>query len=205
MKIGLVKTNFPGERRVPLLPKDIKDFKNEILVEEGFGKFLDIDDQEYIDKGCHILSRAEVFSESEAIFSLKLIQPTDYPYLREGQMIIGWTHPFGSGRLFMKEQALPKKLIVVDLDSNSPCIYYENEIFESGIPKGLLYKNSFYAGYAGVLDALMLHRVPLVVSQNIPQTSECIIEKQCPSSKKIIQSTTSSSMELKLGKRMIQF
>ncbi len=63
-------------------------------------------------------------------------------------MIIGWTHPFGSGRLFMKEQALPKKLIVVDLDSNSPCIYYENEIFESGIPKGLLYKNSFYAGYA---------------------------------------------------------
>lgn len=155
MKIGLVKTNFPGERRVPLLPKDIKDFKNEILVEEGFGKFLDIDDQEYIDKGCHILSRAEVFSESEAIFSLKLIQPTDYPYLREGQMIIGWTHPFGSGRLFMKEQALPKKLIVVDLDSNSPCIYYENEIFESGIPKGLLYKNSFYAGYAGVLDALL--------------------------------------------------
>ena len=40
MKIGLVKANFPGERRVPLLPKDIKDFKNEILVEEGFGKFL---------------------------------------------------------------------------------------------------------------------------------------------------------------------
>ncbi len=29
MKIGLVKANFPGERRVPLLPKDIKDFKNE--------------------------------------------------------------------------------------------------------------------------------------------------------------------------------
>ena len=25
MKIGLVKTNFPGERRVPLLPKDIKE------------------------------------------------------------------------------------------------------------------------------------------------------------------------------------
>lgn len=93
MKIGLVKANFPGERRVPLLPKDIKDFKNEILVEEGFGKFLDIDDQEYIDKGCHILSRAEIFAESEAIFSLKLIQPTDYSHLREGQMIIGWTHP----------------------------------------------------------------------------------------------------------------
>ncbi|WFR75157.1 AAA family ATPase [Lactococcus lactis] len=34
MKIGLVKANFPGERRVPLFPKDIKDFKNEILVKE---------------------------------------------------------------------------------------------------------------------------------------------------------------------------
>jgi alanine dehydrogenase len=40
MKIGLVKANFPGERRVPLLPKDIKDFKNEILVEEGLENFL---------------------------------------------------------------------------------------------------------------------------------------------------------------------
>lgn len=185
MKIGLVKANFPGERRVPLLPKDIKDFNNEILVEEGFGKFLDIDDQEYIDKGCHILSRAEVFAESEAIFSLKLIQPTDYSHLRERQMIIGWTHPFGSGQSFMKEQALPKKLIVVDLDSNSPCIYYENEIFESGIPKGLLYKNSFYAGYAGVLDALLQYgfipteetKIAILGSGNVAQGAFSSISK----------------------------
>ena len=69
MKIGLVKANFPGERRVPLLPKDIKDFKNEILVEEGFGKFLDIDDQEYIDKGCHIQKLDKIYLTSFNIFS----------------------------------------------------------------------------------------------------------------------------------------
>lgn len=185
MRIGLVKATFPGERRVPLLPKDIKDFNNELLVEEGFGKFLDIDDQEYIDKGCHILSRADIFAQSEAIFSLKLIQPTDYPHLREGQMIIGWTHPFGSGQAFMEEQALPKKLIIVDLDSNSPCIYYDNKVIESDIPKGLLYKNSFYAGYAGVLDALLQYgfvpteetKIAILGSGNVVQGAFSSISK----------------------------
>jgi N5-(carboxyethyl)ornithine synthase len=185
MKVGLIKANFPGERRVPLLPKDIKNFNNELLVETGFGEFLDIRDQEYADRGCRILSRAEVFAQSEAIFSLKLIQPSDYPLLREKQMVIGWTHPYGSGKAFMEEQALPKKLIIVDLDSNSPCIYYENKVLESGIPKGLLYKNSFYAGYAGVLDALMKYglipteetKIAILGSGNVAQGAFSSISK----------------------------
>ncbi|GAB2026854.1 Rossmann-fold NAD(P)-binding domain-containing protein [Lactovum odontotermitis] len=155
MILGLIKSNFPGERRVPLLPKDIQDFDNDLLVEEGFGSLLDIEDADYERKGCRILSREEVFKQAEAIFSLKLIQPFDYPHIRNNQLIIGWTHPYGSGSSFMKEQAKPKDLVVVDLDNNSPKIFYEDEVCDAGIPQGILYRNSFYAGAAGAMDALL--------------------------------------------------
>lgn len=155
MIIGLIKANFPGERRVPLLPDDISEFENELIVEKGFGEYLDITDEEYRAVGCRILDRKEIFKEAEAIFSLKLIQPSDYAELRPGQMIIGWTHPMGSGKEFMKDQVYPKNLTVVDLDSNAPSIYYKNTSKPAPLPKGLLYRNSFYAGFAGVQDALI--------------------------------------------------
>lgn len=155
MILGFIKANFPGERRVPLLPQDIKDFDNQLLIESGFGEFLDIEDVEYEKVGCKVLSREEVFKQSEAIFSLKLIQPSDYDYIKKGQIIIGWTHPYGSGKSFMKEQAVPKELIVVDLDNNFPAIYYMDKVIETKIPAGIMERNSFFAGYAGTLDALL--------------------------------------------------
>lgn len=143
MILGFIKANFPGERRVPLLPQDIKDFDNQLLIESGFGEFLDIEDVEYEKVGCKVLSREEVFKQSEAIFSLKLIQPSDYDYIKKGQIIIGWTHPYGSGKSFMKEQAVPKELIVVDLDNNFPAIYYMDKVIETQIPAGIMERNSF--------------------------------------------------------------
>ncbi len=155
MILGFIKANFPGEHRVPLLPQDIQGFNNQLLVETGFGEFLDIDDSEYEKAGCKILSREEVYKQSEAIFSLKLIQPSDYDYIKTGQIIIGWTHPYGSGKNFMKDQAYPKELIVVDLDNNFPAIYYKDKVIKTNLPSGIMERNSFFAGYAGTLDALL--------------------------------------------------
>lgn len=153
MILGILKSNFPGERRVPLLPEDINDFANELILEEGFGEMLDIEDNAYKEVGCLIASRAEVFAKSDAIFSLKLLQPVDYPSIKVGQLIIGWTHPYGSGKNFMNDQAFPKDLVVVDLDNNFPGIFYKNKVISANIPKGLFYRNSFYAGLAGVIHA----------------------------------------------------
>lgn len=41
-----------------------------ILIEQGFGDSLDIDDAEYEKAGCRVLSRSGVFEQSDAIFSL---------------------------------------------------------------------------------------------------------------------------------------
>lgn len=156
MKLGFIKSNFPNERRVPLLPEHIKQFTNSIYIENGFGDSLGIPDEDYRKAGCTVLTRSEIFASCEGIFSLKLLQPSDYDLIRQNQMIIGWTHPLGSGKEFMETQAIPKNLYILDIDNQSPTMYYQGKAYPTQlIPKNFVYQNSFYAGYAGVLHALL--------------------------------------------------
>lgn len=156
MKLGFLKTDFPHERRLPLLPEHIKQFANSVYIENGFGDSLGITDEEYQQAGCTILSRTEIFALCDGIFSLKIIQPCDYDLIRPNQMIIGWTHPLGSGKKFMETQAIPKNLYVLDIDNQKPTMFYQGKSYASKIiPKNFVYQNSFYAGYAGVLHALL--------------------------------------------------
>lgn len=156
MKLGFLKTDFPHERRLPLLPEHIKQFANSIYVESGFGDSLGILDEEYQKAGCTILNRSEIFALCDGIFSLKIIQPCDYDLIRPNQIIIGWTHPLGSGKEFMKTQAIPKNLYILDIDNQKPTMFYQGKSYPSKIiPKNFVYQNSFYAGYAGTLHALL--------------------------------------------------
>ncbi|MBM7711288.1 N(5)-(carboxyethyl)ornithine synthase [Enterococcus xiangfangensis] len=156
MKLGFLKTDFPHERRLPLLPEHIKQFANSIYIENGFGDSLGIADEEYQQAGCTILNRTEIFALCDGIFSLKIIQPCDYDLIRPNQMIIGWTHPLGSGKKFMETQAIPKNLYILDIDNQAPTMFYQGKSYPSKIiPKNFVYQNSFYAGYAGVLHALL--------------------------------------------------
>lgn len=160
MRLGFVKPNYPNEKRVALLPEDIVDFDNEIIIESGFGEYLDFKDQDYVDVGCQILSREEIFRTCEAIFSLKLLQESDYPLIRNGQIIIGWTHPFASGANFMKLQGIPKELIVVDLDNIHPHVHFKDrKVPIDWIPKNFVSGNSFNAGYAAALHAVTAYGV----------------------------------------------
>lgn len=156
MKLGFITPTFPGEKRVALLPSHItSDFQNQIIIESGFGSNLDIDDATYEAKGCKVDTRKSIFDNCDAIFSLKLIQPEDYSYLREGQMIIGWTHPTGSGSAFFQGIAKSKQLKIIDLDNIYPTAYCGQ--FKAPIlflPRNFVRKNSFYAGVSCTLHAL---------------------------------------------------
>jgi N5-(carboxyethyl)ornithine synthase len=160
MRLGFIKPNYPNEKRVALLPRDIENFDNEIVIERGFGELLDISDEAYFNAGCKLASREDIFIKCDAIFSLKLIQESDYNYIRKGQMIIGWTHPNGSGVKFMKNQAIPKKLVIVDLDNISPAVYFNNKKIDiDWIPKNFVSRNSFIAGYAATMHALFAYGI----------------------------------------------
>jgi N5-(carboxyethyl)ornithine synthase len=156
MKLGFIKPNYPNEKRVALLPEHIIDFENDLIIESGFGEYLDISDNEYIAKGCKIKSRDEIFLECETIFNLKLIQPSDYVNIRKHQMIIGWTHPTGSGTDFMKFQAIPKELVIADLDNIYPTIFFkEKKIPITFVKQNFIWKNSFLAGFSSTLHAIL--------------------------------------------------
>lgn len=153
--IGFIKPDYPGERRVALLPEDIVNFENDVFIEEGFGSLMGIDDSAYVEKGCKILSREQIFKQSDAIFSLKLLQASDYKYLDDGQMIIGWTHPFGSGKEFYENECVPRGIKIVDLDNITPRIFYKEQIIDIDyIPRNFIRKNSVVAGFAATYHAL---------------------------------------------------
>lgn len=157
MKLGFVKPTYPGEQRVALLPEHItEDYENELVIENGFGSTLSISDKEYENKGCKIDTRENIFKDCDVVFCLKLLQPSDYDLLRDGQMIIGWTHPTGSGTAFYQNVAVKKHLKIVDLDNIYPTIHQgDKHISIPFISKNFIWKNSFYAGVASVQHALL--------------------------------------------------
>ena len=156
MKIGFVKPNYPFEKRVALFPEQVSRITNECEVEQGFGDYLVIPDEDYASAGAKISTREQIFQECDVIFSLKLLQPTDYPLIREGQTIAGWTHPTGSGKQFMEEQALPKKLKIIDFDNIYPTLWYLGQSYPIDFIKpNFIRENSYIAGQAAVLHALL--------------------------------------------------
>lgn len=186
MKLGFIKPDYPNEKRVALLPEHINEFENQIVVETGFGEYLDIIDADYVTKGCTIGSRDEIFRECDTLFSLKLLQPTDYDKIKKGQMIIGWTHPEGSGADFMKLQAIPKELAIVDLDNIHPFIFYKGrKIPVPFIKRNFIWRNSFMAGISSTLHGIMSAgilpgantRVAILSSGNVAQGAFYTISK----------------------------
>lgn len=158
MRVGIVVPTYPNEKRVALLPHDISEFQDEIIVEYGFGRTVGVSDGDYAVHGCQLATRAEIFSECDTIFTLKLLQPNDYELIREKQMIVGWTHPGGSGRDFMQSQAKKKDLIIVDIDNIYPSIYKgDKSIPIPFIPRNFLSKNSFYAGFSSTMHAFLTY------------------------------------------------
>ena len=176
--IGFIKPDYPGEKRVAILPQDINNLENDIAIESGFGLEMGIPDQDYLDKGARVMSRANLFAECDYIFSLKLLQPSDYRFLRNGQTIIGWTHPYGSGRPFYEKECIPRDIKVVDLDNITPRLFYRHQVYDLDyIPRNFVYQNSVIAGFSSTYHALMAYgqmptsstKVAILSSGNVAQ------------------------------------
>ena len=117
---------------------------------------MGITDSDYEAKGCLIDTRCNIFARCKTLFCLKLIQPGDYQFLQDGQMIIGWTHPTGSGSDFYQNEASPRNIKIIDLDNIYPTAHSGNtHIPIPFIKRNFVWKNSYYAGVASVMHALM--------------------------------------------------
>ena len=96
MRIGVPREQFPGERRVALVPASIAPLKKaglEIVVESGAGADAGFPDAAYKDKGATIAAtRGEVFA-ADVVLQVRV---GDAGLMRPGQIVIGMADPLSS-------------------------------------------------------------------------------------------------------------
>ncbi len=97
MKIGILKEIKKGESRVILTPTEVKELVaqgHEVLVQHNAGADAGFEDEAYALAGGKIAATpAEVFEKSEFVTKVKEIEPEEYGYLREGQIVFTCIHP----------------------------------------------------------------------------------------------------------------
>jgi proton-translocating NAD(P)+ transhydrogenase subunit alpha len=104
--VGVPKENYPGERRVALVPVVIPNLAKaglEVIVEAGAGEQAGYPDAAYIEKGAKIVpDRAAVFGTADIVAQVlcygsnDVTGKADLPLMRKGQTLIGFLRPLGS-------------------------------------------------------------------------------------------------------------
>ncbi len=96
MIIGVPREIKPGENRVAIVPAGVEELTrsgHRVLVEAGAGQGSGILDEEYEAAGAVLCRRPEdIFSDSDLILKVKEPQPSEYAYLRPGQILFTYLH-----------------------------------------------------------------------------------------------------------------
>ncbi len=95
MKIGVLKETRKNEKRVAITPKIAKDFINkgfEILVEKDAGLASAYDDASYKDAGAKVVSKDEIFHDSDVIVKINPLDDSEIAKLKAGQVVISMVY-----------------------------------------------------------------------------------------------------------------
>ena len=106
MIIGVPKENYPGERRVALVPMVIPSLQKagfEVIVQSGAGVEAGYPDALFVEKGARtVADRAAVFSQADIVIQVLCYGSNDVngkedlPLFRRGQALIGFLRPLGT-------------------------------------------------------------------------------------------------------------
>lgn len=116
MKIGIAAENRPKEKRVIIQPPEINEIaaRHEVIVEVGAGLGIDIPDKAFMEAGCKIGSRKEVYA-CDLVVRIKEPDFEEIKMMRPGSIIMSMMHIRCRPKL---EDALRKqKLIVIPLEN----------------------------------------------------------------------------------------
>ena len=96
MIVGIPKEIKQDEYRVSLLPVGVEELTrrgHRVLLETGAGIGSGLTDAQYLKHGCEIISNPEeIFNLAELIVKVKEPQPSEWPWLREGQTVFTYFH-----------------------------------------------------------------------------------------------------------------
>ena len=116
MKIGIAAENRPQEKRIIIQPPEINEIaaRHEVVVEKNAGVGIGIPDKAFIEIGCKIGSRKEVYT-CELVVRIKEPSFEEIKLMRPGNIIMSMMHIRCRPKL---EDALRKqRLIVIPLEN----------------------------------------------------------------------------------------
>jgi len=105
MKVAVVKETFPGEKRVGLVPANVKRLVKagfEILVETGAGVAAGFDDDTYRDQGAQIVQSRSELAVADVVVQVRSLGANleqgrgDLELFRSGQVVLGMCDPLGN-------------------------------------------------------------------------------------------------------------
>ncbi len=139
-RIGFIKSLKENEKRRAILPNDLKNVQNcnYLFFEKNYGKILGIEDEEYENKGCHILNREEILN-CDIICDPKIGDAEYLEKLKYGSTIWGWIH------------AVQNKDITDKIINNKLTAYAWEDMYEYN--RHCFWKNNELAGIAAIIDA----------------------------------------------------
>lgn len=141
-KIGFLKSDKLGEKRIALLPQDISSVFNKqyIYLEDNYGVDLGISNEEYLLQGVNIVSREEIM-QLDYICDPKIGDSSYIPELGDGKTLFGYFHAVQNIEL---AQALVLK--------KATCYAWE-DMFEGN--RHIFWRNNYLAGEAAIMHAFL--------------------------------------------------
>ncbi len=120
MKFGVLKDIKIGESRVIATPAEISEILrdgHEVYVASGAGYKAGFDDAEYAAAGAIIKeTNEEIYATCDFVAKVKEIEPSEYDYLREGQIIYTCIHP--AAHRGEVDALLEKKVIAITAEDS---------------------------------------------------------------------------------------
>jgi alanine dehydrogenase len=96
MIIGVPKEIKQDEYRVAMLPVGVEELTrrgHQVLIEQGAGLGSGLADLDYLQHGCEMVaSAAEIFARADMIVKVKEPMPSEWPMLRQGQIVFTYFH-----------------------------------------------------------------------------------------------------------------
>jgi len=125
MIIGILKEIKVAENRVCMTPAGVEIMRengHDVLVESDAGTGSGFDDAAYREAGAEIVATPqEIFRRADMVMHVKEPQPSEYPLIREGQIVFTYFH-------FAASEQLTRAMI----KSKAVCIAYETIVGADG-------------------------------------------------------------------------
>lgn len=155
MIIGTTKELKNHEYRVGLTPDNVMELVaagNTVYVEKSAGEGAGFTDAMYVEAGATILDTpVEVFSKADMIVKVKEPEPSEYDYLREGQILYTYLHLAPNPELTKALINRGVKAIayetITDAEGNLPCLRPMSQIAgRLSIQEGAKYLERSFGG-----------------------------------------------------------